>query len=78
MNDVPAPPGISFGDDADVSDDYYEYCSYDGDSATLTCACSVWSVKPIWTILWITRIVGASRSRRSLCLKFDVNVDRRI
>lgn len=38
VNDVPAPPSISFGDDADVSDDYFKDCSYDGDSATLTCS----------------------------------------
>lgn len=37
LDDVPNPPSISFGSDADVTDDYFKNCSYDGDSAVLTC-----------------------------------------
>lgn len=37
VNDVPNPPSIDFSDDADVSDSSFSDCSYDGDSATLTC-----------------------------------------
>jgi hypothetical protein len=37
LDNVPNPPTISFGDDADVSDDTFKDCTYNGDNATLEC-----------------------------------------